>query len=51
MTSYIVTVQLGTDYYETLRICCDDITDAIYKVCAQEGCRSDCVVSVVRQVV
>ena len=51
MISWIVTCELGTDYYDTLRVCCDDISDAIYRACAQLGCTYDSVVSVVRVVV
>ena len=51
MISWIVTCDLGTDYYDTLRVPCDDVYDAIYRACAQFGCTADCVVSVTRVVV
>lgn len=51
MTSWIITCDLGTNYYESLRIPCDDVCEAIYRACAQFGCTSDCVVSVTRLVV
>ena len=51
MISWIITCELGTDYYETIRICCDDPTTAINEVCVQLNCSYSDVVSVTRVVV
>ena len=51
MTSWIVTCDLGIDYYETMRICCDDPTTAINEVCVQLNCSYSDVVSVTRVVI
>ena len=51
MISWIITCELGTDYYESMRIHTDDPTTAINEVCVRLGCSYSDVVSVTRVVV
>lgn len=48
MTKYIVTVELGDDYYESISVRCDDIYSAIGVACDSLNCSSEDVVSIVR---
>ena len=46
MNKYIITVNLGVDYYEATMVRCDDIYSAISVACDQLNCASDDIVSV-----
>ena len=48
MNKYIVTVELGEDYYDSISVRCDDIYSAISCACDSLHCSSEYVVSVVR---
>ena len=49
MNKYIVTVELGENYYESISARCDDIYSAISVACDSLHCSSEDVVSVVKR--
>ena len=49
MNKYVVTVELGKDYYESTSVRCDDIYSAIGVACDSLNCTSEDVVSVVKR--
>lgn len=49
MNKYIVTVELGEDYYDSISVRCDDIYSAIGIACDSLNCSSKDVVSVVKR--
>lgn len=48
MNKYVVTVNLGVDYYEAISVRCDDIYSAISVACDSLHCSSEDVVSIVK---
>ena len=46
MNKYVVTVNLGVDYYEATMVRCEDIFSAISCACDQLNCASDDIVNV-----
>ena len=48
MNKYIVTVELGEDYYDSISVRCDDIYSAISVACDSLHCSSEDIVSVVK---
>ena len=49
MNKYVVTVELGEDYYESISVICDDIYSAISVACDSLHCSSENIVSVVKR--
>lgn len=49
MNKYVVTVELGEDYYESTIVRCDDIFTAISCACDQLNCASEDVISIVKR--
>ena len=49
MNKYVVTVELGEDYYDSISVRCDDIYSAISSACYSLHCSSEDVVSVVKR--
>ena len=49
MNKYVVTVELGKDYYEAISVRCDDIYSAISVACDSLHCSSEDVVSVIKR--
>lgn len=48
MTQYVITVKLGEDYYEALKVYADDISEAISEGCNALDCSSSDIVSIVK---
>lgn len=46
MNKYIVTVELGEDYYDSISVSCDDIYSAISVACDSLHCSSENIVSI-----
>lgn len=46
MNKYVVTVELGEDYYDSISVRCDDIYSAISVACDSLHCSSEDVVCV-----
>ena len=49
MNKYIVTVELGENYYDSTSVTCDDIYSAISTACDSLNCSSEDIVSVVKR--
>lgn len=49
MNKYVVTVELGEDYYESISVRCNDIYSAISVACDSLRCSFEDVVSVVKR--
>ena len=49
MNKYVVTVELGEDYYESICVRCADIYSAIQCACDSLNCSSDDIVSIVKR--
>ena len=49
MNKYVVTVELGKDYYDSISVRCDDIYSAISCACDSLHCSSEDVVSIVKR--
>lgn len=49
MNKYVVTVELGDDYYDSISVRCDDIHSAISVACDNLHCSSEDVVSIVKR--
>lgn len=48
MNKYVVTVELGEDYYDSISVRCDDIYSAISLACADFNCAYSQIVGVNR---
>ena len=48
MNKYVVTVELGEDYYESISVTCDDIYSAISCACDSLHCSSEDVVGIIK---
>ena len=49
MNKYVVTVEFGEDYYDSISVRCDDIYSAISVACDSLHCSSEDVVSIVKR--
>lgn len=49
MNKYVITVELGEDYYDSISVRCDDIYSAISVACDSLHCSSEDVVSIVKR--
>lgn len=49
MNKYVVTVELGDDYYEAISVRCDDIYSAVSCACDSLHCSAEDVISIVKR--